>query len=62
MMLSDRRWEWRSDPCVLVLPSGKRYETETLWITVDDWRETVVGAVNFGFVTKGPTRLREPTP
>lgn len=48
--------EWRRDPVTIEFGDGRRYATETLWTTVDDWRQTCIGWVNFGHVALGPTR------
>jgi len=54
--MQERR-EIKRGPCELVMPSGERYALEREWHTVDDWRNTALGPVNFGKVTLGPQTL-----
>lgn len=41
------------DPCEIVFSDGKRYATQK-WVTCyDDWRDTPIGPVNFGWTHIG---------
>jgi hypothetical protein len=48
--------EMRRGPVVLVFHNGIRVATEQRIETVNDWRDTPLGPVNFGCVTIGPPR------
>lgn len=44
-------------PCKILWEDGSEWATEREWTHVDDWRETPLGPVNFGYVIMGPTRF-----
>ncbi len=43
----------------MVYPNGRRFTHERQIITVDDWRDTIFGPCNFGFVSIGPMKIVE---
>lgn len=43
------------DAAVLIFPDGTRLVTAKWVTTCDDWRETAIGLVNFGWVHIGPS-------
>jgi hypothetical protein len=51
--------ETRTGPCVLTTASGRKFTTEREVVSVDDWRDTAFGLVNFGFVRFGKPRIVE---
>jgi hypothetical protein len=54
--------EIRRGPLVAVYPNGRRFTEERLVITVDDWRDTIIGRVNFGHVQildLGPVEIKD---
>lgn len=54
--MQERREIWRG-PCELVFPNGERWTYEREVHTIDDWRVSNIGPVNFGKVTLGPQKL-----
>jgi hypothetical protein len=53
------RSEWVDDPAYLII-NGVPLKTERLITHTDDWRETPFGRMNFGSVTLGPQRYKNP--
>lgn len=46
---------WRG--CIVTYDGEHRYQTERDVVSVDDWRDTIMGPVNFGYRWLGPRRM-----
>lgn len=46
---------WRGT-VTAIYPDGSRWATERTVTTIDDWRETPFGPMNFGHISLGPMR------
>lgn len=44
-------------PVTWTCPDGSRWTTEREVTRVDDWRDTIFGRVNFGYIRFGPMRM-----
>jgi len=51
--------EWKRHPVAMIV-DGVVHATEQEWISYNDWRNTPLGLINFGYVRLGATRKVPP--